>query len=327
MTRQWDAFVSYASTDLQRVLPVAKSLESAGITLWRDKDGILGGECYGSAIVSAIRSSRALIVMCSNASLGSRNVRQEILLAWKYGIPYLPLLLETVEYTEKIEYWLEGSQWIEVLDHPADHWLPRVQAALQQAANPDADAAPFARGTQHPPNPTRFDTGFDGLRRIAAFTDRIWPIAAEHALTPKMRGLGAAQPAMVHRYRLGSQVRIQIDCERDAYLTLLDEGPEGIRYCLCPSLFAPDTRIPAGRVTLPQAASPADSFLLTGVPGREHLFAVLSDEPLDLDWGSHDPNVPARVLSQNDIKTLLKRVRALPEGSWTVLCTYFDIGA
>jgi hypothetical protein len=36
-------FVSYASLDLDRVLPVARELEAHGVTVWRDGERILGG--------------------------------------------------------------------------------------------------------------------------------------------------------------------------------------------------------------------------------------------------------------------------------------------
>jgi predicted ATPase len=69
-------------------------------------------------------------VLCTAASLSSRNVRQEIQLAWRFGRPILPLRLEPVEFPDALAYWLEGAQWIDVLDHPPSRWLPLVQRAL-----------------------------------------------------------------------------------------------------------------------------------------------------------------------------------------------------
>lgn len=54
------------------------------------------------------------------------------MLAWKYARPYLPLLLEPVTIPPEMEYWLEGCQWIEVLDQPASAWLPAVLQALRR---------------------------------------------------------------------------------------------------------------------------------------------------------------------------------------------------
>ena len=92
-----DVFISYASRDGNRVVPIADALESVSISVWRDQNQILGGDCYGPVIVRAIRNCQALVLMCSDASLRSKNVKQEIQLAWKYDVPYVPLLLEPAE--------------------------------------------------------------------------------------------------------------------------------------------------------------------------------------------------------------------------------------
>ena len=106
---------------------------------------------------------------------------------------------------------------------------------------------------------------------------------------------------------------------------LLDQGTSGRLYCLCPSAFAPDTRLAAGRSEFPQAGSPHDAFTVTGLPGREQLLALVTAEPLGLAWGTDDPRVPARVLSDSDIVELLNRLRGLEGDRWVALATYFAV--
>jgi len=60
-------------------------------------------------IVRGIKGCKVLLLMCSDAALRSRNVKQEIQLAWKYERPYLPLLLEPTSFPEQLEYWLEAG--------------------------------------------------------------------------------------------------------------------------------------------------------------------------------------------------------------------------
>jgi hypothetical protein len=112
---------------------------------------------------------------------------------------------------------------------------------------------------------------------------------------------------------------------RDGYLTLLDEGPEGIVYCLCPSLFAPNPRLQSGRIYLPQESSPYEAFELSGAAGKEKLLAIITDEPLGLPWLSQDAETPARVLSSEDIEALFARLQQLGEGRWTTLSSYFEV--
>ncbi|MHB8647360.1 MAG: AAA family ATPase [Thermomicrobiales bacterium] len=123
-------FVSYASADRERVLPVVDALTRAGIGVWMDREGISGGANYAEEITEAIKGAAAFVLMASAASLASRNVKQEIALAWRFERPYLPLLLEIVTIPDDLAYWLEASQWIEALDKPEREWLPSVLAAL-----------------------------------------------------------------------------------------------------------------------------------------------------------------------------------------------------
>jgi predicted ATPase len=141
-------FISYASVDRPKVIALADGLRQAGLEIWIDQAGIAGGAAYGTEIANAIKASAAVVLMCSSASLASRNVRQEIMLAWRYDRPILPLLLEPTTFPDDIAYWLEGAQWIEVLDRPVDEWLPLLGRALTRhglsLASLPSEAAPAA---------------------------------------------------------------------------------------------------------------------------------------------------------------------------------------
>jgi hypothetical protein len=331
-----EVFISYSRRDYDEVRRIALFLESAGISVWMDTDEIEGGTNYGLKISRGIQACKVLMLMCSNASMQSRNVKQEIQLAWRHERPYMPLLLEPINFPEQVEYWLEGWQWVEVLGAPPERWVPKVMRALAQLginfARPANDGAPPPPKTDAPAPAAHVRRGLGGLREVASFTDRIWPVPAdklskgarEHAT---FRGLGAPQDHVQHAHRIGSDVCLVIESERDGNLLLLDEGPEGITYCLCPSSFAPSPQITKGRHYLPQPRSQYEAFRITGTPGREHLLAVISDQPLDLNWMPADPYVPARVLDDADIEILLAKLRSIEPGSWTALATYFDVSS
>lgn len=108
-------------------------------------------------------------------------------------------------------------------------------------------------------------------------------------------------------------------------MLLLNIGTTKKVYCLCPSLFAPDTQLTPGRTILPQKDSKYPSFVISGKPGREHLLAIITEEPLELNWMPTDPKIPACVLSQEDIKALIDQLRNLDGNRWTALSTYFDV--
>jgi hypothetical protein len=332
-------FISYARRDYDKVRRIVDMLAALGVTCWLDQHTIEVGGNYALDISRGIKLSRVFILMCSDASLRSRSVNQEIMLAWKYERPYLPLLLEPVSFPEQVEYFLEGCQWIEVFDRPVAEWLPRVRRALINAGVESAMPAqsPVITATEPVPaagdstlRPAQGRADLTGLRALASFNDRIWPIAAAHTERARQsratfRGLGAPQEGAQHGYKLGSRLELAIQSERDGHLLLIDEGPEGIIYCLCPSWFAPDTRIREGMNYLPQAGARYESFQVSGEPGREQLLAIITDEPLAPDWVTHEPGTPARTLNAQDVELLLSRLRQLDPASWVALATYFDV--
>ncbi len=189
-----------------------------------------------------------------------------------------------------------------------------------------ADTEPLEGSVTAPAPPTQLNPSLQSLLALATPTNRIQPKLAGEAR--QARGMGAKPGSAPRRFRQGDRLRLTFDSDWEGHLLLLDEGPEGIVYCLCPSQFAPDTRLRRGVVELPQPGAPDNAFEITGeVYGREHLLAIVSDEPLGLDWLSRDSQRPARELSQENLDTLLNRLRVLDAGRWQALTTHFEIVA
>jgi hypothetical protein len=295
-----EVVISFAAQDLSRALQIAERLRKAGVACWMADHAreVTSGD--RSETIRAIKQCKVVLLLCSDAALQSNAVKQDLQLAWSHERSYLPLLIERIDFAEQAEYWLEGSRWIEATAEPPGHWLSQTLQSLSQSGVRfhDTELPTLPAGQAVQPIPlTRLDHSLQSLRRIARFTDRIWPLPAaarpRSANKAAIRGLGAPQEDAQHGYPLGSRVRLAIESDRaeqGGYLLLLDEGPEGIIYCLCPSHFAPDTRLQPGCNLLPQRGARYDSLVVTGKPGREHLLAIVSDEPLGLDWLPSDPS-------------------------------------
>src|SRR5437667_867344 len=109
--RQPYVFLSYTSTEYRRAFAIADALKAAGVPVWIDRSAIAGGTSWSEEIVEGIQHCAVLAICCSPKALRSRNVRQEIQLAWRYEKAYLPLLLEPVDFPAQVQYFLEGWQW------------------------------------------------------------------------------------------------------------------------------------------------------------------------------------------------------------------------
>ncbi len=324
-----EVVISCCDHDLSRAHQIADRLREVGVNCWMSDHSREASLNDSSVTGQAIRNCRTMLLLCSDAALQSRAVKEEMQLAWKYKRPFLPLLVEPTDSREQVEYWLEGQQRIKAMDSPPDQWLPLVLRALANAGVRCPGVKPSTLENVPITQPTRLDQSLKSLRLVAGLTNQIWPLPAGRRphITARSatRGLVAPRDDVQHSHRLGSRVCLAIKSDRESHLLLLDEGPEKILYCLCPSHFAPDTRLQPGCNYLPQMGSRYDSFEVSGKPGREHLLAIVSDEPLGLNWLPDNPRTPARVLSQDDVSALLAQLRGLDDHHWTALSTYFDL--
>ncbi len=248
-------FVSYASADLERVQELAAALKRAGVPVWLDRAGIPGGANYGPEIVAAIRGCSALVLCCSTAAFRSRNVRQEVALAWKHERPILPLLLEPGEVPDDLAYWLEADQWIEVLHRPEDEWLPEVLRSLRRlgvaAAPPPRGAPP---GSTDTPGPVRLPTPLTALLGRDAEVREVAELLADHRLVT-LTGPGGV-----------GKTRLAIDAARTATPVF----PEGMVFVdLAP------VRDPA--LVLPAIAQALEVREAPGIPLDRALAAALGN--------------------------------------------------
>jgi len=326
----FDVFISYSRRDERRVMEIEDRLAEQGIALWRDKRQIVGGDLFMERIVSAIDNCKAVLLMCSIASMRSRFVQTELLLAWTAERLIVPLLLDDsipTTYPGQARFCTAGLHWIEVRDHPVDLWLPCVEEAL---TGHSIGTVAVDLESEGPADSARPKRDLSTLWNLASLSDEIWPVPASAAESRHAnkdlgyRDLGEEQYDLQRAFRVGSYARIAVESPVEGHLLLLDKGTSGKTYCLCPSRFAPDTRIRPGRNYYPQP-SEYDAFKVTGLPGQESLLALISQEPLGLDWlpGRNEP--PARVLEETDVARLIDRLCNIPCDKWAALSSYFEI--
>jgi hypothetical protein len=95
-------FISYAHSDRQRVLEVVERLQSSGFSTWIDRS-LSPGERWDQSIARALRSSAAVLVFLSPASVTSLEVASEIALAAADAIPITPILLADCKIPARLE--------------------------------------------------------------------------------------------------------------------------------------------------------------------------------------------------------------------------------
>jgi tetratricopeptide (TPR) repeat protein len=109
-------FVSYATADRKQALKVCKAIERRGTQCWISSRDVAPGENYQEAIVHALRDTRAMVLIFSEAANSSDEIKKELSLASRYHVPVIALRIEDVEPSDAFAYELSTRQWIDAFD-------------------------------------------------------------------------------------------------------------------------------------------------------------------------------------------------------------------
>jgi len=107
-------FVSYSRRDQEIVERFVGMMESAGMSVWIDRQKIQAGRLWRTQIVQAIDTCDGFVLMLSANSASSDNVRREIDLALDSGRSIFIMLLEQVKLPTDMRYQLIGLQHIDI---------------------------------------------------------------------------------------------------------------------------------------------------------------------------------------------------------------------
>ena len=137
-------FLSYSRADAVVAIRLHDMLDAAGHDVWMDKSDIKSGAQWRKSIVEAIESAERVLVLLSENSVESDNVRREIDIALDGAVSILPLTLDEVPIPTALRYQLAGIQRHDLFND----FDQGIQALLELLARGKADAGP-AHSTSH----------------------------------------------------------------------------------------------------------------------------------------------------------------------------------
>ena len=111
-----EIFISYSSQDREIADQLTQLLVSAGLSVWIDRQGIIGAEKWATEIVEGIRNCNTFIILLSSHSVESENVLRELSLASEKRKRVLPVDIEQVELPTSFEYPLAGLQRVAITE-------------------------------------------------------------------------------------------------------------------------------------------------------------------------------------------------------------------
>jgi hypothetical protein len=137
-------FISYASQDKGVAEAVCQAVEQAGMGCWIAPRDVVPGEAYSGAIVHAIDSTKATVLVLSESAAASPHVLREVERAISRRHPVVAFRIDLAPMPVDLEYFLNTSQWLDASTVGLERALPQLIAAVQRmlAPTPSAPCAP-----------------------------------------------------------------------------------------------------------------------------------------------------------------------------------------
>src|SRR5262249_51261721 len=152
-----DVFLSYASADPAAADRLCRLLEVQGIGCWIGPRDVAPGADYGEAIIQAIETTAATMLLLSVHANASIHVTHEVERATSKRKRVIPVRLADVQPSPSLELHLATSQWVDAWSLPADQLVAQLSSAVRAAngratttTRPNHDAPVGSSSDQRP---------------------------------------------------------------------------------------------------------------------------------------------------------------------------------
>ena len=157
-----DVFISYSHKDITVADAVCASLEADGVRCWYAPRDIAPGADWAASIIDAINGTRVMVLIFTEYSNVSEQVRREISCAVSNAVPVVPLRLSDTRPIPGMQYYLATAHWLDAMDTPLENSIEelksRVKALLDapgKTVRPEREPAeqrPVVRPDDDPPS-------------------------------------------------------------------------------------------------------------------------------------------------------------------------------
>jgi len=142
-------FISHSTQDRRIAGRVCEALEQRGLACWLASRDISPGENFQEAIVKAIRSVRAMVLVFTGSANNSDEIKKEIALASQNHLAVIPLRVEDVLPSDAFRYELSTRQWIDAFGD-WDRAMALLAEQISAIAGVEAAAPAQAPGAAAP---------------------------------------------------------------------------------------------------------------------------------------------------------------------------------
>jgi hypothetical protein len=115
---QHDVFISYPNQNKLVAGAVCVGLENQGIRCWIAPRNVQAGRDWAEAIIEGIENSRVMVLVFSAYANSSPYMMREVERAVSNGLIIIPLRLENIPYSKKLELFVSACQMLDAIELP-----------------------------------------------------------------------------------------------------------------------------------------------------------------------------------------------------------------
>jgi TIR domain-containing protein/uncharacterized protein DUF1566 len=151
-----DVFISHSSKDKAVADAVCATLEQHHIRCWIAPRDIGPGQEWGESIVTAIHSSRVMVLIFSASANESPQIRREVERAVHKSVVIVPMRIEDVLPQKSLEYFIGAVHWLDAFNKPLENYLENLAGVVSGilggpdiARTPSGDESPGRKTSPH----------------------------------------------------------------------------------------------------------------------------------------------------------------------------------
>jgi len=130
-----DIFISFSSKDKAIADAIVTKMESSALRCWVAPRDITPGHDWGGSIVEAIEESRIFILVFSESSNNSDQVKREVERAVSKGVVILPFRISDVSPSKNMEYYISTTHWLDALTRPIEKHIDTLVDHAKKIVN------------------------------------------------------------------------------------------------------------------------------------------------------------------------------------------------
>ncbi len=134
-----DVFISYSSKDKTVADAVCAVLEQNNIRCFYAPRDIPSGSTWDALIPEAIRNCKIMIIIFSESANASKQIDNEIRIAFKTEKWIIPLRINNIEPTGSKEYYLQGKHWLDAMTPPLEAHIATLLNTIRRLLNRQKD--------------------------------------------------------------------------------------------------------------------------------------------------------------------------------------------